>query len=413
MRPYLSNIVITFAKYGAIVLAFILGVSSSPNQIDSAQATGSYDTVALRFDLYAPGINLISSLDFADNGRLYMAHASGKVQIVEVDGTINPTDFLDLRSQVGNSGKQALSGFVLHPQFESNGTFFVNYTNSQNLTFLSKFQTMVGDPDQADPNSEEILLTMVQPTDIHNGAGMVFGPDGYLYFGMGDGGYYDDPDNNSQNGNTYLGAIMRVDVDGPFPYAIPPDNPFIGDPNVLDEIWAMGVRNPWRFDFDSATGDLYIADVGGTLWEEIDFEPAGSGGGFNYGWRCYQGFAPHILEGCGPAENYTFPVYVRAHSSMCAIIGGHVYRGSAYPMMDGHFLFADFCSGRTRGLLRQPDGSFVVASTGKIEGGIVSTFGEDPNGELYIVANSSVYKISAETVTLTPQAYLPSIHFGQ
>ncbi len=413
MNSFQITISKSITKIGLIALLF-LGIFSNQSYNDTpAQATGGFDTVALRFDFYASGFNVISSLEFTDDGRLYVADIAGRIRIVEVNGTVNPTVFLDLRNQVGSSGKQALSGFVLHPQFESNGTFFVNYTNSQNLTFLSKFQTMPSDPDQGDPDSEEILLTMVQPTDIHNGAGMVFGPDGFLYFGMGDGGYYDDPDNNSQNGNTYLGAIMRIDVDGATPYAIPNDNPFIGDPNVLDEIWAMGVRNPWRFDFDPLTDDLYIADVGGTLWEEIDFEPAGSGGGFNYGWRCYQGFAPHILEGCGPAEDYDFPVYVRPHSSMCAIIGGHVYRGSLYPMMDGHFLFSDLCSGRTRGLLRQPDGSFVVASTGKIDGGIVSTFGEDPNGELYIAANKMVYKISAETVTLTPQSYLPSIHFGE
>jgi glucose/arabinose dehydrogenase len=272
---------------------------------------------------------------------------------------------------------------------------------------------MVANPDQADPNSEEIMLTVVQPTNVHNGAGMQFGPDGYLYFGMGDGGYYDDPDNNGQNGSTYLGAIMRIDVDGAFPYEIPPDNPFVGNPDVLDEIWAMGLRNPWRFDFDSLTNDFYIADVGETLWEEVNFEAAGSGGGYNYGWRCYQGFESYILDGCGPPENYTFPVYVKTHRTMCAIIGGHVYRGTLYPMMAGHFLFADLCSGRVYGLLRQPDGSFTMASTGKVNGSEATTFGQDPNGELVIAASHNVYRISAESVTLTPQIYLPVVLFDE
>ncbi|MFZ0549148.1 MAG: PQQ-dependent sugar dehydrogenase, partial [Candidatus Promineifilaceae bacterium] len=353
----------------------------------------------------------ITGMEFMDDGRLFVSEVTGQIYIVETDGTVNPTLFIDLGDRVGSDGKQALSSFVFHPQFETNVLFYVNYTDSQNITHLSRFHTMPSDPDQGDPNSEETMLTVVQPTDLHNGAGMVFGPDGYLYFGMGDGGGFDDPSDNGQNGQTYLGAIMRVDVDGAFPYEIPPDNPFVGNPDVLDEIWALGLRNPWRTAFDSATDDFYIADVGESLWEEIDFEEAGSGGGNNYGWRCYQGFYPYITDGCGSAENYTFPVYVRTHHTMCAIIGGYVYRGSLYPMMDGHYLFADYCSGRVRGLLKQPDDAFEVASTGRIYDGIVTTFGQAPDGELFAAAHGDIYRITAETITLTPRSYLPLIQF--
>jgi glucose/arabinose dehydrogenase len=399
------------AKSGLIVLLILFANFNSGFRNEAGRITGDIETVAIHFDLFASGFSFITGLEFTDDGRLFVADVTGKIRIVETDGTVNPTLFIDLGDRIGSTGEQALSSFVLHPQFETNGAFFVNYTTPQNVTHLSRFHTMTTDPGQGDPNSEEIILAIVQPTDIHNGAGMVFGPDGYLYFGMGDGGGFDDPDNNGQNGNSYLGAIMRVDVDGVFPYQIPPDNPFIGNPDVLDEIWAMGLRNPWRISFDSATGDFYIADVGEALWEEINYEPAGSGGGFNYGWRCYQGYESYITEGCGPEETFTFPVYVRTHNTMCAIIGGYVYRGTQYPILEGQYLFADLCSGRVRGLLQQPDGSFAVASTGKISGGNVTTFGQDLDGELLIASAGKVYRISAEAVTLTPQSYLPLTRF--
>jgi glucose/arabinose dehydrogenase len=278
------------------------------------------------------------------------------------------------------------------------------------VTNLASFQTTLADPNQADPASETTILEVVQPTDIHNGAGMTFGPDGYLYFGLGDGGYYNDPSDNGQNGNTLLGALLRLDVDGQLPYGIPPDNPFVGNPDVLDEIWAVGLRNPWRFTFDSLTGDFYVTDVGETLWEELNLEPAGSPGGNNYGWRCYQGNMPFILEGCGPAENYTFPVYVRSHAVMCAIIGGYVYRGSQYPMIEGHYLIADLCTGRVSGLVQEPDNSWTIASAGRTPNGGITTFAQGPDGELYIVSYGTVYRIRAEIITLTPQIFMPIVH---
>lgn len=398
-------------KSGLIVLLVLFASLAAGFGGEAGQTTGGIEIVAIRFELFASGFNLISGLDFADDGRLFVADVTGKIRLVETDGTVNPVLFMDLGDRIGSTGKQALSSFVLHPQFETNGEFFVNYTTAQNVTYLSRFHRMAADPDQGDPESEEVILAVNQPTDIHNGAGMVFGPDGYLYFGMGDGGGLDDPHDNGQNGNTYLGAIMRIDVDGLFPYEIPSDNPFIGDPDVLDEIWAMGLRNPWRISFDSANGDFYIADVGERLWEEINFEPAGSDGGFNYGWRCYQGYEAYITEGCGPEEIFTFPVYVKTHNTMCALIGGYVYRGTQYPVLEGHYLFADLCSGRVRGLLQQVDGSFEEASVGKVSGGEATTFGQAPDGELVVAADRSVYRISAETVILTPQSYLPLIRF--
>jgi glucose/arabinose dehydrogenase len=409
MKSFLTPISRPSVKFGLIAL-FILIVNFS-QEIDRspALATGGIEATIIRFELFSSGFGLITSIEFTADGRLYVSDTIGRIRTVETDGTINPTLFLDLQGQVGSSGEQALTGFVLDPDFENNGVFYVNYTSPQGITNLSRFHTMPGDPNQADPNSEEVLLAVVQPSVIHNGAGMVFGPDGYLYYGLGDGGYFGDPDNNGQNGNTYLGAILRLDVNGAFPYEIPPDNPFVGDPNVLDEIWAMGLRNPWRFQFDSMTDDLYITDVGSGSWEEVDFEAAGSGGGFNYGWRCYEAFLPHNLTGCEPPETYTFPVHAHSHSqsSICAIIGGYVYRGDLFPMIEGHFLFADLCSGRIWGLLRQPDSSFAVAATGKLSDSKFTAFGQDPDGELMIAAFTKIYRISAETVKLDFQMYLP------
>lgn len=383
-----------------------------PAAEETIKATGEFETVALKFNLYSSGFNLISSLDFAEDGRLFVAERQGFIKIVDENGNTDPTPFLDLSNTVGTNGEQGLSSFILHPQFESNDIFFVNYTTPQGVTNLSRFQTSATDPNQADPNSEEILISLMQPSEFHNGAGMVFGPDGYLYAGFGDGGDFGDPNDNGQNGLTLFGSILRIDVDGFSSYAIPPDNPFVGDPNVLDEIWAMGLRNPWRFGFDPLTGDLYITDVGEAQWEEIDFEAAGSGGGFNYGWRCYQGFEPFNTAGCQPPAAYTFPDYVFSHKDMCAIIGGHVYRGELYPMIYGHYLVADFCSGRIWGLQRQPGNDYKVVSSGSLRAGGVTTFARNGDGELFVAQVGNIFGISAVTIGPTPQ-YLPVIHNGE
>lgn len=199
-----------------------------------------------------------------------------------------------------------------------------------------------------DPDSEVILLTANQPFANHNGGDVHFGPDGYLYTGLGDGGSGGDPQNYSQTPTSLLGKMLRIDVNSGTPYAIPPTNPFVGSTAVANEIWALGLRNPWRFSFDRLTGDLWIGDVGQNEWEEVDFQPASSAGGENYGWRCYEGNAPYNTTGCGAVGNYVAPVAVYANTSSlgCSITGGYVYRGSQYPDLYGYYLYTDYCSGR-------------------------------------------------------------------
>lgn len=412
MLAFLGQLLGVSTKFGLVALLLLIVNLGQDIRQEPVQATGGLETTVLRFEEFVVGLSLVTSIEYTDDGRMFVADTIGRIQKVENDGSINPTLFLDLRGQIGNQGEQALSSFVLHPDFETNGEFFVNYTSPEGITYLSRFHTLEGDPNQADPNSEEVLISLVQPSVIHNGAGMVFGPDGYLYVGFGDGGTFGDPDDNGQNGNTLFGAVLRLDVDGAFPYEIPPDNPFTGNPDVLDEIWAMGLRNPWRFQFDSLTDDFYLTDVGSSFWEEVNFESAGSGGGFNYGWRCYEAHKPNNLTGCQAAESYTYPVYAHSHGTMCAIIGGYVYRGNVYPILDGHYLFADLCSGRMWGLLRQPDNSFELAATGRLSGGNFTTFGQAPDGELVVAAYGRILRISAETVSLTEQMYLPVFQYN-
>jgi glucose/arabinose dehydrogenase len=259
----------------------------------------------------------------------------------------------------------------LHPYFAQNGFFYVNYTGAGGDTFISRF-TVNGEI--ADPNSEVILLRLEQPYPNHNGGTLNFGPDGYLYAGLGDGGSGGDPHGNGQSLNTLLGKILRVDVDSAQPYAIPPDNPF------GDEIWAYGLRNPWRISFDSITGDLYIGDVGQGDWEEIDFLPANSSGGQNYGWDHREG--AHDFEGGGPAGMID-PIAEYSHpEGGCSVTGGYVYRGSMTEW-NGIYLYGDYCTGFVWGLIRSAEAwqkQLLFDTDFRI-----TSFGQDANGEIYIM----------------------------
>ncbi len=353
----------------------------------------------------------------AGDDRLFVVQQNGLVHIVEPDGTVLGTPFLDITDRVFSSlehTEMGLLGFVFHPQYETNGYFYVNYTirNEKDYhyyTRISRFQVMA-DPDIADPNSEQILLVIVQPFDNHNGGDLNFGPDdGYLYIALGDGGGAGDPFDLAQSGSYLLGKILRIDVDGGFPYTIPPDNPFVNNPAVLDEIWDLGLRNPWRFSFDRLTGNMWIGDVGEEIWEEIDWEPAGNPGGRNYGWRCYEGLAPYNTTNCGPQSSYISPVHVYSEPlGGCAVVGGYVYRGSQYPALQGYYLFADFCSGRVWGL--DVDGGGQVVLLAEVPGALFSTFGEGRQGEPYLAGQTgnTVYRL-VESSSLVQKRYLPLI----
>jgi glucose/arabinose dehydrogenase len=310
------------------------------------------------------------------SGRLFVIEKVGRIRIIENDQLLE-APFLDISERVGSDGnEQGLLGLVFHPQYAENGRFFVNYTDTNGDTVLARFQVS-SDPNLADPNSETELLGVNQPFPNHNGGGLAFGPDGYLYAGLGDGGAAGDPMGNAQKTDTLLGKILRLDVDSAEPYAVPADNPF-GNEN-----WAYGLRNPWRLSFDKSTGDLYIGDVGQGQWEEIDFLTAGSPGGANFGWDFREG--AHDYEGGGP-EGMIDPVAEYSHAEGgCSVTGGYVYRG-AMPEWNGIYLYGDYCTGMIWGLI-QSEGGWQKQQLFDLDVTITS-FGQDALGEVYLVSDN-------------------------
>ncbi|MEW5987891.1 MAG: PQQ-dependent sugar dehydrogenase [Chloroflexota bacterium] len=344
------------------------------------------------------GFYMPTDVAHAGDDRLFVTEKDGRIYVVEADGTRLPNPFLDIRDLVSVENEQGLLGLTFHPAYQTNGVFYITYSHTDDegmiYTRLARYIVSQGDPNLADPNSEVILLTLAQPTAMHKAGDLSFGPDGYLYASVGDGGGSGDPYDRGQDGQSLLGKILRLDVDGGFPYAIPPDNPFVNDPTVLDEIWAMGLRNPWRFSFDRQTGDLYIADVGEGLWEEIDFQPAGSAGGQNYGWRCYEGNHEFTIVNCGAAADYDFPVYEYGHDLGCAVVGGFVYRGSLYPVLSGYYFFTDWCTGQLWRMRQDTAGNWLIHSLNQHPLGLTA-FGEDAAGELYVASSQgTLYRLA-------------------
>jgi len=325
------------------------------------------------------------------SGRLFVCEQAGYVRIL-AGGVPVPQPFLDIAARASCCGERGLLSIAFPPGFATSGRFYVNYTDNGGDTVVSRFR-VGADPDVADPDSEEILLRVDQPYSNHNGGQLAFGADGYLYVGMGDGGSGGDPGNRAQNPATPLGKMLRIDVEsGAVPYAIPPSNPFAARAGFLPEIWALGLRNPWRFSFDRLTGDLWIADVGQGSWEEVDFQPASSGGGENYGWRIMEGGHCYGSASCSDA-GLVLPVAEYDHGQGCSVTGGHVYRGSAFPRLLGSYFFGDLCSGRIWSLRR--DG-LAWAATPELDSGLgITAFGEDDQGELYVAdyAGATIYRI--------------------
>lgn len=325
--------------------------------------------------------------------RLFIVEKSGRV-LVWKDGDILEEPFLDLSGQVSGGSEQGLLSIAFHPDYGSNGRFFVDHTDPGGDTRVVEYRVSA-DPDRADPASARTVLTVDQPFSNHNGGLVVFGPDGMLYVGLGDGGSGGDPQENGQDRGTLLGSILRIDVDGGDPYGIPPDNPFVGEAGARGEIWAWGLRNPWRFAFDRQTGDLSIADVGQNRFEEVN-AVAGAGEGLNYGWDVMEGnacFEPR--EGCD-RSGLTPPVVVYGHDDGCSVTGGHVYRGSAIPSLRGTYFYSDFCSGFVRSFRFAGGAATEERRWPELEpsDGQVSSFGEDSEGELYLAtAAGSVYRI--------------------
>lgn len=345
------------------------------------------------WQLVTSGLNKpVSLANAADgSGRLFILEQVGEMRILK-GGPLLPMPFLDIHNKVSCCGERGLLGIAFHPKFIENGYFYVNYDDKAGNTVIARFKVSAQNPDQADPASETRLLYVQQPFPNHKGGELAFGPDGYLYIGLGDGGNQGDPLGNGQSLDTLLAKILRIDVDHGNPYAIPPDNPFARG-GGLPEIWAYGLRNPWRFSFDRKTGDLYIADVGQDKWEEIDYLAAKSPGRSNFGWSYFEGNHPY--KGTPPpGVKFVDPVAEYGHDQGCAVVGGFVYRGMNLPAWQGVYLYGDYCSGNGWGLHHNPDDTWVNSLLFNL-GVPISSFGEDESGEVYLVDyNGNILRLS-------------------
>ncbi len=362
----------------------------------------------------------ITDIAHANDGRLFVVERPGRIVVIENGQLLGA--FLDLGGITGGPNwEEGLLGLAFHPNYPQTPYFYVQYTESglYKRVVVARYTVSSTNPNQADPNSAVILMRINKSANppnlpdpyspVHNGGDLTFGPDGYLYIPVGDGGpdpfegVNGDPDNDSQNLGNLLGKLMRIDVDpdgglppecgGTANYSIPPDNPFVGQ-GGCDEIWAYGLRNPWRISFDRLTNDLYITDVGEWLFEELNFVPAGEGAGWNFGWNCYEG-SHEYRPGCN--GDFTFPIFEYARGGGCAsIIGGFAYRGSAYPILTGHYVFADYCAERLWTIKRNFSGAWGVREYPFSDFNL-TTFGEDVNGELYAGRSDfdGIYRVTA------------------
>ncbi len=354
----------------------------------------------VQINLLASGFNSPVDIANAGDSRLFVVQQGGEIRILNADGTINPTSFLSLTtSTISTGGERGLLGLAFHPNYNTNGFFYLNYTRANDgATVIARYTVSATNPNVANASSGTVLMTIPQPFSNHNGGTIKFGPDGYLYIGMGDGGSGGDPGNRAQNINENLGKLLRIDVDGDAPYSIPPTNPYLGVAGN-DEIWAIGLRNPWKFSFDAAEGTIWIADVGQNQFEEMNVAPASSAG-LNYGWRCYE--ANQVYIACSASGvSYTSPIAQYDHNTGgCSITGGYAYSGTMYPNFAGKYFFADYCMGRI-GMVTKTTGAITYSATfpGNYN---FTTFGEDSNGELYVAAQSGgrIFKITDSSLSL-------------
>jgi glucose/arabinose dehydrogenase len=375
-------------RSGQVIDTYTLEASPEPEAVTSFPDPAVYQWNLVTDGLYKPA-GLTHAGD--SSGRLFVVEQPGQIRIIK-DGQRVLTPFLNLADQISTEGnEQGLLGLAFHPRYTENGFFFINYTDRQGDTVVSRYNVSA-DPNLGDPGSETIMLQVAQPYDNHNGGHLAFGPDGNLYIGLGDGGSGGDPQGNAQNTDSLLGKLSRIDVDHGDPYAVPGDNPYVNG-GGRPEIWALGLRNPWRFAFDRLTGDLYIGDVGQNQWEEIDFWPLRNPAGANFGWDYREGL--HAYEGTPPAGlTLVDPVWEYDHSLGCSVTGGLVYRGGL-PEWQGVYLYGDFCSGRIWGLLPGEGNTWQNALLFETNLNITA-FGEDEAREVYLVTyTGGLYKLSA------------------
>lgn len=345
---------------------------------------------------FANGINSPVEITNAKDNRIFVVQQNGIIKIIQQNGMINSTDFLNIAPKITFSGEQGLLGLAFHPQYATNGYFYVYYNNTAGNITIARYSVNSIDSNIADTSSEKILLNIPKSFTNHNGGSMHFAPDGNLWISTGDGGSGGDPNNNAQNKNSLLGKMLRIDVNSTENYNIPTDNPFV-NVDGADEIWSFGLRNAWKFSFDLTTDNVMIADVGQGQMEEINRMPV-SQAGINYGWRCYEGNNAYNTTGCVNSSTMTFPVSVYNHSGgKCSITGGYVYRGSLYPALYGKYIFADYCSQQI-GVLNTDDS---ITWSNVFTGNYFSTFGEDYQKELYVACmnNGKVYKLKTTALS--------------
>ena len=374
------------------------GTTPADKKASPKTASPGFDptSVDLALDEFASDLNAPLALTHAGDGsgRLFVAEQGGGIVSLNADGN-DPTSFLDISSLIVSGGEQGLLGLAFHPEFEENGRFFVNYTDKAGDTVIAEYKAAPSDSSEADPSSARVLLRVDQPYSNHNGGHLEFGPDGYLYIALGDGGSGGDPHENGQDLSTLLGKILRIDVDGQSAggYGIPPDNPFVGEGDARPEIWAFGLRNPWRFSFDRATNQIWIGDVGQVALEEIN-RARGSEGGLNFGWNDMEGSACYEPSDDCARDGRVLPVTEYSHDFGCSVTGGHVYRGEREPSFVGGYFFGDYCSGTIWAVAADaPIGSRPIEML-QTEASI-SSFGENEAGELYLtdLSSGSVFRL--------------------
>lgn len=399
-----------------LLLGVISGLLLPQKAASASLATVAWPQIVLT--PYQSGFSFPVHLTHADDGsqRLFVVEQGGIIRIIK-DNVVLSTPFLDIHERVlfPGFGERGLLSVAFPPDYASKGYFYVYYTRLDGNNQTSRFQLKPGLPDEADPTSEQPIILFNHPNhNNHNGGQLAFGPDGYLYIGTGDGGGAGDPEGNAQNPAALLGKLLRIDVEaGVDPYVVPATNPYTQTVGYLGEIWALGLRNPWCYSFDFLTGDLYIGDVGQDREEEVDFQPASSKGGENYGWNTLEGnLCYNPSSGCVPPAGYVPPVAVYDHGANdangCSITGGSVYRGATQPRMQGMYFYGDYCSGKIWGLIYSNGWQNQLLLDTNLS---ISTFGEDESGNLYLADLSSgvIYQMSdALTASLIP-VYLPLV----
>ena len=360
----------------------------------STQGIGEFD---ISFETIATGISSPTTITHAKDERIFVTEQEGTIRTFDRQGNLDPTLFLDIIDRVTSGGETGLLGLAFPSDFCESGRFYVNYTATDGglVTRISRFEVDENNPLIGDPDSEEILIQFTQDFSNHNGGHIEFGPDGFLYIGTGDGGSGGDPNNRAQDITSYLGKMLRIDVSPETGYDIPSDNPYVSDDFGQDEIWSYGLRNPWKFAFDRETGNLYIADVGQNAFEEISFEPEGSIGGRNYGWRCYEGQSNFNLSDCDSDGEFVFPIFDYPHPGNfqgASITGGRVYRGISFENFEGWYFYTDLLSGEY-GAVVQAGTEIFSQEFGEIGQSFITTWGEDAWGEIYFANGNGIYRL--------------------